>query len=212
MRVKRADLGRARAALLALAGVRALVALAAIPLAPVLYEHHFVALVLMRPTKEVLLAAGFLVRLGEVDLVPVLAAALPLAILGVWQFYALGRLYRGDIRRGNIPRLARRLLPPERIKHMAKLLDRKGVRLVFLGRLAAFPSTVVATAAGSGGMDPRSFLAADAIGGALSIAEVLAAGFGLGYAYKRAGPWITVAGIAVLVVASVIVARALRRG
>src|ERR1700752_1330877 len=67
-----------RGGLLALAIVRIIIGIAAIRLAPFLYKKHFVVLVLMRPTKEVLLAAGFLIRLDKVWWVPVLAAAVPL--------------------------------------------------------------------------------------------------------------------------------------
>jgi|SRR5581483_2108098 len=197
--------------LLALAGVRIVVGILAIPLAPVLYKKHFVVLVLMRPTKEVLLAGGFLLRLHKVHPIPLLAAAVPLAIFGVWQFFFLGLYYANEIKSDKLPRWAARILPPKRIKTMQKLLRKKGVRIVLLGRLAVFPSAVVAAAAGSGKMSPRSFLTWDGIGGLASIAEVVGAGFALGFAYKRAGPWITVAGVAVLIAVAVIVARFLRR-
>jgi membrane protein DedA with SNARE-associated domain len=196
---------------LALAVVRILIGLAALPLAPFLYREHFMVLVLMRPTKEVLLAGGFLSKLGRVDLVPVLIVALPLTILGVWQFYYLGRQYADQIASGKLPGPARRLLPPDRIKKMQRLLRRKGLRLVFLGRLAAFPSTVVGAAAGSGNMPSRDFLPVDGIAALVSIAEVVGAGYLLGEAYDEAGPWITVAGVAALIAAAVIVARYLRR-
>ena len=197
--------------LVGLAAVRVVIGLCAIPLAPFLYREHFVILVLMRPTKEVLLAGGFLVRLRDVALLPIVAASLPLTVFGVWHFYWLGRLYREEIRSGNLPDLVRRVLSPDRIKKMQRLLDKRGLALVFLGRLAVFPSTVVGAAAGSGKMSPRGFLPADGIAAVISIAEVLASGFFLGEAYERAGPWITGAGVAALVAVAVIVARFLRR-
>lgn len=194
-----------------LAVARIVVGLAALPLAPFLYREHFMVLVLMRPTKEVLLAGGFLAKLGRVDLPPLLVAALPLTILGVWQFYFLGRQYADEIASGKLPGPARRLLPPERIKKMRRLLRRKGLRLVFLGRLAAFPSTVVAAAAGSGNMRSRDFLPLDGIAAVLSIVEVVGAGYLLGETYDEAGPWITGASVAALVAAAIIIARYLRR-
>ena len=203
--------GKRRGVLFGLAVVRIVIGVIALPLAPFLYEEHFVLLVLMRPTKEVLLAGGFLIRLGEVWWVPVVAAAVPLAIFGVWQFYFLGRQYAPEIASGRMHWILRRVLRPDHVKVMQKLLRRKGMKLVLLGRLAVFPSSVVALAAGSGNIPSRSFLPADAIGGALSIVEVMGAGFALGYAYKEAGPWITVIGAAVLIVIATIVARGLRR-
>jgi len=188
------------------------IGLIAIPLAPFLYREYFLVLVLMRPTKEVLLAGGFLWRLDRVDPIPLVIAALPLSVLGVWQFYYLGRQYADKIGSGKLPGLAGRLLRPDRIKTMQRLLKRKGPRLVFMGRLAAFPSTVVATAAGSGDMPSRRFLPLDGAGAALSIAEVVGAGFLLGETFDEAGPWLTAIGVAVLVAVAVIIARFLRRG
>jgi membrane protein DedA with SNARE-associated domain len=203
--------GRFRGAMLAIAAVRIVAGIIAIPLAPVLYKDHFLILVLLRPTKEVLLAAGFLIRLDKVWWVPVIAAAVPLAILGVWQFYYLGRQYASEIRSGSLPWWAKKVLPPKKVEIMQGLLKRKGMKLVMLGRLAVFPSSVVAAAAGSGNIKSREFLRADLIGGLLSIIEVIGAGYVLGYAYKQAGPWISVGGFAVLAVIAFIVARGLRK-
>ena len=188
-----------RVVLLGLAAARGALGIVAILLAPALLASHFVVLVLLRPTKEVLLAAGFLWREGDVELLEVLAAAVPLAILGVWLFYFLGRAYTAEIQAGEgLPRWADKVLPPARIQKLSRALDRKGRRVVVLGRLAAFPSTLLAAAAGASGMEARRFLLADAVGGALSIVEVVVGGYALGAAYKRAGPWLTVVGVVVL--------------
>lgn len=202
---------RWRIPLLVLAGARGLVALLAVPLAPVLYEDHFLVLVLMRPTKEVLLAGGFLVRTGKIGIVPLISAAVPLSILGVWLMYYLGRQFADAIAAGELPRWADRILPKDRIERMCELLDAKGQKLVFYGRLAAFPSTMVAAAAGSADMPSRRFLPVDGAGGLLAIAEVVGAGFLLGAAYKQAGPWLVAVGVVVLVGVAVVVARYLRR-
>ncbi|MEY2422148.1 MAG: hypothetical protein QOI95_2215 [Acidimicrobiaceae bacterium] len=165
-----------------------------------MYEDHFIVLVLLRPSKEVLLAAGFLIRDGRVGLLPVLLAATPLAILGVWHFYVLGQAWAKEINDDKgLPRIAQRVLPPKRIKALTKVLDKKGVPLVFFGRLAAFPSTLIAAAAGASRMEARRFFLADGVGGLLSIAEVLIAGYLFGAAYKSAGKGITVIGVVVFV-------------
>lgn len=202
---------RFRNTLLALAVVRLLIGICAIPLVPLLYREHFVVLVLMRPTKEVLLAGGFLSQLGRVDLVPLILAAIPLTVFGVWQFYYLGRQYADRIGSGDLPGLAGKLLPPKRIKVMQRLLKRKGLRLVFLGRLAVLPSSVVGAAAGSGAMRSRDFLPVDGAGALVSIVEVVGAGFLLGETFEEAGPWITAIGVTALVGVAVVVARFLRR-
>ncbi len=201
-----------RGFLLGLAAARTVLAIVAIPLAPVLFADHFVVLVLLRPTKEVLLASGFLMREGDVNLGEVAAAAVPLAIFGVWLFYFLGRAYAEEIQAGEgLPRWAEKLLPPERIQKLCGVVERKGRRVVLLGRLAAFPSTLLGAAAGVSGMEARSFLFADTVGGVLSVTEVMVAGYVLGAAYKRAGPWLTVLGVVVLLGLLVGVGRWLRQ-
>jgi membrane protein DedA with SNARE-associated domain len=203
---------RLRTPLLGLAVVRTVLGIAAIPLAPALYRKHFVILVLMRPTKEVLLAGGFLLRQGKVALMPVLAAAIPLAVLAVWLFYALGRAYKDEIEDDDaLPGWAQRVLPPKRIKAMCRVLDKKGRPVVVVGRLAAFPSALMGAAAGASGMEPKAFLPADGLGALLSVAEVLGAGYAFGAAYKSAGPWLTGVGVAALLAILFLVGRWLRQ-
>lgn len=196
--------------LLWLAAVRAVLAIVAIPLAAVLYKKHFVGLVLLRPTKEVLLAGGFQVRRDEVALLALALAAVPLLLLGVWHFFALGRLYGDDL--GSLPAWARKVLPPKRVDAMCKLLTKRGAPVVLFGRLAAFPSSLVAAAAGASDMPVRRFLLADAAGALLSFVVVVGAGYALGEAYEQAGPWLTVLGVLVLAALAVFVGRRLRRG
>ena len=190
---------RHRTWLLWLAGVRTVLGIVAIPLAPLLYREHFVLLVLLRPTKEVLLAGGFFVRRGDVNLFSLLLAAVPLAILGVWHFYYLGRAYSKEVQSGKaVPSFAGRILPVRRIRKLCKVLEKRGNRIVIIGRLASFPSALLGAAAGASDVRPRTFMLADLIGGILSIAEVVGAGYLLGQAYKEAGPWITGIGVVVL--------------
>jgi membrane protein DedA with SNARE-associated domain len=197
---------------LVLAAVRGVLGIAAIPLAPALYKHHFVVLVLLRPTKEVLLAGGFLFRDGKVGLVEMVLAALPLALCAVWLFYWLGRAFSDEIRSGEgLPKWATKILPPDRIQALARVLERKGWGVVVAGRLAAFPSTLMAAAAGMSDIPAKTFVSADALGGVLSIALAIAAGYLFGSAYKRAGPWLTGIGVVVLLGLLVVVGRWLKR-
>ncbi len=193
-----------------LAGVRLGLGVVAIPLAPFLYREHAVVLVLLRPTKDVLLLMGFLLRRHDVSLMAVLFAAVPLALLGVWHFYFLGKAYSREIKDADLPGMAGRLLPPERISALADSVEEQGLRLVFLGRLAAFPSAMVAAAAGSAQVPTRPFLVADGLGALVSVVEVLGAGYLLGDAYDRAGPWLTIAGVVVLALMAVLLGRNLR--
>ena len=202
---------RFRTPVLWLAAVRIVAGLVAIPLAPFLYREHFLILVLMRPTKEVLLAAGFLARKGDVNLLEILIAATPLAILGVWHAFALGRGHQDEIRKGKLPGIGRRVLPVDKIKKMQKLLRKKGPKMVVIGRLAAFPSAIVGAAAGSSGVSTRDFLPADGIGGLLSIAEAVGAGYLLGEAYEGGKKWLTLGGLLALAVLAFVIGRYLRK-
>jgi membrane-associated protein len=184
------------ALLVGLAVARGGLSVVAVPLAPLLWRDHFLALVLLRPTKEVLLGAGFGVRAGNLALPLVMVATVPIMVLGVWLFFALGRAYSTEIDGGDLPGVARRVLPPRRVSQMCRLLDRKGAKVVFLGRLAVFPSTLMAAAAGASGLRPRRFLVADGLGALTSTLVVVAIGYGLGEAYERGGPWITGFGLA----------------
>ena len=194
-----------------LAAARVVLGLVALPLAPLLYERAYLVLVLLRPTKEVLLAGGFLVREGRVGLGWLVLAALPLMLAGVWLMFWLGRAYAREIKDCDLPGLGSRVLPAQRINRLQKVLRRKGSRLVLLGRLAAFPSALVGAAAGSSRMKWREFARADSAGAVLSLVEVVGAGFVLGEAYEEAGPWLTASGVVALAAVAVLLGRYLGR-
>jgi membrane protein DedA with SNARE-associated domain len=201
-----------RRVFLGLAAGRAVLAGVALLLAPWLYREHAAVLVLLRPTKEIFLFAGFLVREGDVALPVVIVAALPLLLAGVWLFFGLGHAYQDELEDADLPGLAGRILPRERISKLRDALDDRGIRAVFLGRLAAFPSSLMAAAAGSSGVSWKKFVVADTAGALLSLAVLLSVGYALGEAYERAGVWVTVAGVIVLVVLAVVIGRALTSG
>ncbi|HVL90812.1 MAG TPA: VTT domain-containing protein, partial [Actinomycetota bacterium] len=196
---RKSDIKPLRRFLLGLAGFRIVIGLLAIPMAAFLYREHFLVLVLMRPTKEVLLFGGFLARQHKIHLLQILIAAVPLAILGVWHAYALGRMYSKEIHDAKLPGIAGRILPAERIKAMTKALKKHGAKVIVIGRVAVFPSSILGMAAGSSKMKAKTFLPADALGGLLSIAEAAGAGYLLGAAYKNGKPWLTAIGLAALV-------------
>jgi len=195
--------------LLGVAVVRGVMAGGALVLAPWLYREHAAVLVLLRPTKEVFVYAGFLVGQDDVSLPVVIVAALPLLLGGVWLFFGLGRLYAPQIEAGDLPGLAGRILPEKRLTKLRGVLDDRGMPVVFLGRLAAFPSSLTAAAAGSAGVPWRTFLVADTAGALVSLTASLAIGYGLGEAYEEAGIWLTVAGGLALAALAVLVGRAL---
>ncbi|MCA1831328.1 MAG: DedA family protein [Actinomycetota bacterium] len=197
--------------LLALSVVRIALGIVAIPLAPALYRKHYLILVLLRPTKDVLLFGGFLARQHKVNLLHIVAAAIPLAILGVWHAFAVGRAHKKEIRAGKIPGIGAHIIHVKRVKTMQKVLKKKGAKLVLIGRLAVFPSAALGMAAGASGMRAREFMGVDLAGGLISVAEALGAGFILGGAYKSGKHWITFAGVAALIAFGILLGRYIRR-
>jgi len=183
---------------LSLAAARGILALLAIPLAPALYKSHAALLVLLRPTKEVFLFAGYKASEHELNLAVVVLAAIPLLLVGTWVFYFLGRSYKDDMADADLPGIAGRLLPRERIQSLCDAVNDRGWPLVFIGRLAIMPSTLVAAAAGTADVPVRTFIAADAAGALVSMAMMLAAGWFLGEARETAGPWFTALGAVAL--------------
>ena len=198
-----------RGVFIGLAVVRFVLALIAIPLAPALYRDHVAVLVLLRPTKEVFLFAGFQLSEGHTSLLAVVACALPLLLGGVWVFFGLGRAYAESLREAQLPGLVGRLLPKRRLDAMCEVLDERGPGVVFLGRLAAFPSTLMAAAAGTSGLEWRRFLVADAAGALVSLAVLLSLGLALQETYESAGTWVTAAGVVVLATMVVLLGRSL---
>jgi membrane protein DedA with SNARE-associated domain len=201
-----------RRLLMGLAVVRAAMAGGAVLAAPWLYREHAAVLVLLRPTKEVFLFAGFQLREGDVSLPVVIVAALPLLLAGVWLFFALGRAYAEDLEDAELRGLAGRILPKRRLDHLRRVLDDRGMRVVFLGRLAAFPSSLMAATAGAAGVPWKDFLIADTAGALVSLGVVLGVGYGLGEAYDEGGAWVTGGGVVALVALAIVVGRALSSG
>jgi len=203
-----------RPVLVALAGVRAVLGIVAIPLAPTLYHDHFMWLVLLRPTKDVLLLAGFLLRDGSIGLLPLLAATVPLILGGVWLFYALGRAYADELSGKSssaLPHLVRRILKPDRVRSLGDVLTHNRRIAIIGGRLSLFPSSALAAAAGMSNMPPADFLPLDAVGAALSIVEVLTVGYLLGSAWEQGSRPLTVVGLLTFIVVLAVIGRWIKR-
>jgi membrane-associated protein len=195
--------GLVRPVLIGLALVRIAIGGLALLAIPAVYEDHFLWVVAMRPTKEILLAAGFQVRVGDLFVVPLMLVALPLLVLGVWLWYFLGEAYGDDLLDHDLPGIAGRLLHRDRVLDLQEALCTSGWKLVFFGRMAAFPSSVLAAAAGSSRMDRRTFFIADLAGALVSLAAAVTAGYLLGRTYEQAGAWLTAVGVVVLVALAV---------
>jgi len=195
------DPARWKRPLLVAAIARYAIPIAAIPLAAALIPDRVPLLTLLRPGKEVLLLAGGLWSAdGRPSLLLVFLAYIPLMIVSVWGFFALGRAYSDDLAGGEGPHWLHRVVPAEKLEATQRVIARRGVTVAILGRVAALPPTILAAAAGTSAVDTRRYLAADMVGAVLGFAVTVGVGVGLGRAYERGGIWLTVAGVALLLV------------
>lgn len=161
------------------------------------------ALTVVRPSKEIVLWGGALwrIRPGDVDLWLLFASYAPLMIVMNWPFLYLGRAYGPALARGQGPRWLQRSVSPENLAIARTLLARKGPQIAILGRIAALPPTVMAAAAGTSDVKAWRYQLADTIGGVLAWAITVGIGMALGEAWERAGTWVTVGSVVVLVAA-----------
>jgi membrane protein DedA with SNARE-associated domain len=126
------------------------------------------------PEDVALLAAGVLIRNGEVD--PILAVVLVLiGVIGgdAMLFFFARRLGPAAYER----KLFRRILPPERRAKIEDAYRRYGGRMVFLARHVAGLRAAAFAMAGIAGMRPLRFLLWDAAAAMISVPIVM----GLGY-------------------------------
>lgn len=181
--------------------LRYAIPLAAVPLIPFLIRNDITLLVLLRPQKEFLLVGGGQTRyLGEPGVLPLLLAYLPLGVLAVTAFFAVGRAYRTVLTEGSGPMWLHRAIPPHQLELAQRVLVRRGPLIALIGRIAAMPPTVLAAAAGTSQVSARRYLLADGFGALLSFGLVVAVGLGLGRAYEEGGVWLTVVGVVLFAV------------
>lgn len=192
---------------------RYVIVLGMIPGIPFLLAQQRIALlVLLRPTKEWLLVAGGYLRVqGEPSVWLLFAAYTPLMIIVVWFFFIAGRAYQDVLRQGTGPSWLRRAIPPQKLELAQRMVVRHGPVIAVIGRIAAMPPTLMAAAAGVSDISPRRYLAADLLGAVLGFAMVVGAGYGLGQAYERGGPWITAVGVGLFAVLILLMSRWFRR-
>lgn len=192
---------------------RYVIVLGVIPAIPfLLVQERIALLVLLRPTKEWLLVGGAFLRVqGEPSVWLLFAAYTPLMVVVVWFFFIAGRAYRTLLRNGTGPPWLRRAIPPDKLELAQRMLVRRGPLIAVIGRIAAVPPTLMAAAAGVSDIAPRRYLAADLLGAVLAFSIVVTAGYGLGEAYDRGGPWITGLGAGLFVLLIVLLSRWIRR-
>lgn len=196
-----ADRPLLRRILLVVAALRFVIPVAMLPLIPVLQRDRFLLLLGLRPGKELLLLGGGRARIdGDPTVLEMWLVTVPFLVVAVWVFFALGRLYRHALRAGTGPAWLHRAVPEQRLLVADRILAKHGPVIAVLGRIATIPPTVLAAAAGASDVRAHRYLVADFLGAVAGFGTAVGAGYLLGRAYERGGPWLTGAGIAFVVV------------
>jgi membrane protein DedA with SNARE-associated domain len=132
------------------------------------------------PEESVLVLGGYLAWHGRLHLPLVILVGVVSASLGDNLGFWAGRHYG---RRA----VARLPLPPARVAQAQGLIARYGARAVFAARFVPGLRTVAGPLAGSGGLPPLRFFAANLLGAICYIPWPVLAGYGVGYGL---GDWI----------------------
>jgi undecaprenyl-diphosphatase len=160
---------------------------------------------LLVPGESLVLASGFFVHQGLLDLVPVMLAAAVGATLGDNIGYQLGcRLGRSWLLRHG----ARLGITEPRLGRAEQFFARHGAKAVFVGRFIGFARALVPFVAGTSRMPYRQFLPYNALGAVLWAVGFVLLGYALGASWQAAERWIgrtstalgVVAALALLVV------------
>ena len=161
------------------------------------------------PGETAVLLGGVAAGRGHVPLAAVVAAGVAGAVLGDAVGYLVGRRWGRRMLDSSLGRFvdARHLDRAERV------LRRRGVWAVFLGRFTAALRVMIPGLAGMAGMRPRRFLAANMAGGAVWGGLVATAGYLAGNSWHSVEHYLTGAGLALTggVVALVVAAHAVPR-
>jgi membrane protein DedA with SNARE-associated domain len=130
------------------------------------------------PEESILVLAGYLVWQGDLRLPQVLLVGILSAIAGDNLGYWIGRRYGQEA----IERYGRWvLLTPARLETARRFVTRYGAFGVFAARFIAGLRFLAGPLAGSMGLPPVAFAAANALGAALYVPTMVAAGYGVAY-------------------------------
>ena len=130
------------------------------------------------PEESILVLAGYLVWQGDLRLPLVLLVGVLSAIAGDNLGYWLGRRYG----QAAIARYGRWvLLTPARLDATRRFVTRYGAFGVFAARFIAGLRFMAGPLAGSTGLPPLAFVAANALGAVVYVPTMVAAGYGVAY-------------------------------
>jgi len=126
------------------------------------------------PEESVLVLGGYLAWHGRLHLPLVMLVGVVAASLGDNLGFWAGRHYGRRV-------VARLPLPPARLEQVQGLIARYGARAVFAARFVPGLRTVAGPLAGSGGLPPLRFFAANLLGALCYVPWPVLAGYGVGY-------------------------------
>jgi len=130
------------------------------------------------PEESILVLAGYLVWQGDLRLPLVLLVGILSAIAGDNLGYWIGRRYGQEA----IERYGRWvLLTPARLDATRRFVTRYGAFGVFAARFIAGLRFMAGPLAGSTGLPPLAFVAANALGAVVYVPTMVAAGYGVAY-------------------------------
>ena len=130
------------------------------------------------PEESILVLAGYLVWQGDLRLPLVLLVGILSAIAGDNLGYWIGRRYGQEA----IARYGRWvLLTPARLDATRRFVTRYGAFGVFAARFIAGLRFLAGPLAGSTGLPPLAFVAANALGAVVYVPTMVAAGYGVAY-------------------------------
>ena len=130
------------------------------------------------PEESILVLAGYLVWQGDLRLPLVLLVGVLSAIAGDNLGYWIGRRYG----QAAIARYGRWvLLTPARLDATRRFVTRYGAFGVFAARFIAGLRFLAGPVAGSTGLPPLAFVAANALGAVVYVPTMVAAGYGVAY-------------------------------
>lgn len=183
-----------------LLGLPPMLVLAVAFLLPALEASVFIGVVV--PGEIAVLIAGVTASGGRLALWEVLVAAIAGAIIGDFIGFEVGRRWGAVL----LAKLPKRLVKPEHVERGRTELRKRGALAVLVGRWTAALRALMPGLAGMSDVPLRTFVIANAIGGAIWATVVASLGYGAGASYKKVETSLGyVSGVLIGVVALVIV-------
>ncbi len=136
------------------------------------------------PEESVLAVAGYLVWQGQASFAAVMAAAVSGAVVGDNLGYWAGRRFGRQV-------LRRRLaLRADRIERLSRLVSRYGMLAVFVARFLPGVRATAGVLAGSAGLSPLRFFAANLTSALVYVPLGIGAGYAVGWGFGEEIEWL----------------------